>query len=1329
MMKHQVLVCGSNDSGQLGIGTVQDSNELVPVGGASNIAHLAFGDAHAAACTQDGDVYAWGSCDSGVLGDGAENGECAALPKRVQALEGFMAERVACGAAHTVVCARNDVLAWGNNEHGECAQPEDILTVRRPKIVRALKGVRISAVTCGEWHTLALAATGQLWAWGANESGQLGLGHFEEMRDAVPVEAMWGLAITAVAAGEAHSCALTSGGSVFTWGRNNAGQLGLREDAAAAAVTAKARGGGGVKRRWMATGPINQRMLSQLLDMGIDRSKAERALLETGCVGVEVAAEWLFTHEAQIDQDMQEDAEERANDEEGITCPRDPASSALVPTRRRRPADRVVGDLRDRAVSSPHRVLLPPMRFVAAGGNHTAAASARVIFTWGLGRSGQLGHEEVHDERLPRQIDAPLTGATFLAVACGREHTVALLKRRGGVDPRGDESRHAEDAAPVEMWGCGSTSSGQLLGAHAQDGKMSTFSRLAEFRVGGGRPGQQALIATLWRPLENAITLLEQNPAPQEPSSDPRVANVRASAVREVSSLVDVIFSSPTAISTLFGRTSTEAGASGTPVAAILAATPQGGVPAKQPGVGLDCEALERTYIRLLAPREPAIAAALAGAQGRLLDDLLQRLPLMHSPERVQVLLSLLISPLLAAPDLATPLVPRLSRAVSGLPGAGRSLLARWIAQLPPSTTVARLIRPVQAHITHGLQQLHHLTPAAVEAIQLLALVFDAVKGGGHIRLEEFYNSYVSRKLDVHDHYVAWRERGAAYARTGGAGPAGAPSPESFSFCDFPFLLDARAKAQILRWEARIQMHQTVSQARQEHVARALFGLPVGADPSNECVLATRKRRPGARGGPQASAPPPRARHGPAGALHTIGLPVGLFAGFGGLIFGLPQERGHGARDAAQALQHATQPEGSAAPEMSRPEVDAALTSAPDAPQTPAASGDSRSVQPPTDELPAPHESGVPAEHPDLCLVRVRRSRLAEDALEEIARQRPRDLRKPLRVHFIGEEGLDDGGLKKEFFQLLVQRLLSPDYGLFVYQADSRSYWLAPLPPSADDSSDTEDMLAEHMLVGLAVGLAVYNGVLLDLPFPRAMYKKLLSQEIDLSDLELMQPTVGRSLRMLLDWEPPESCPDATLADTFCLTFTVDVARYGKVVTEPLVPGGDEMPVTEANRRAYVDAYVAHALNKSVAEQFAAFSRGFLTVCGGPALQLFRPEELEVLTCGTPHLDFAALEGNATYEGWTKDHQAVRWFWEIVHGMTLDERRRLLRFFSGSDRAPIGGLGNLRLVIQRDGPDTMRLPTSRTCFNVLLLPEYSSRGKMRDRLLNAIHNAEGFGLQ
>jgi hypothetical protein len=91
--------------------------------------------------------------------------------------------------------------------------------------------------------------------------------------------------------------------------------------------------------------------------------------------------------------------------------------------------------------------------------------------------------------------------------------------------------------------------------------------------------------------------------------------------------------------------------------------------------------------------------------------------------------------------------------------------------------------------------------------------------------------------------------------------------------------------------------------------------------------------------------------------------------------------------------------------------------------------------------LPRPSECSMPGTHSDMCITRIRRNHLVEDALDEIARQYRKDLFKPLRVHFIGEEGIDAGGVKKEFFQLLVAELLTPDYGMLVYQPESNTYW------------------------------------------------------------------------------------------------------------------------------------------------------------------------------------------------------------------------------------------------------------------------------------------------
>jgi ubiquitin-protein ligase E3 A len=219
--------------------------------------------------------------------------------------------------------------------------------------------------------------------------------------------------------------------------------------------------------------------------------------------------------------------------------------------------------------------------------------------------------------------------------------------------------------------------------------------------------------------------------------------------------------------------------------------------------------------------------------------------------------------------------------------------------------------------------------------------------------------------------------------------------------------------------------------------------------------------------------------------------------------------------------------------------------------------------------------------------------------------------------------------------------------------------------------------------------------------------------------------SVCRSLRQLLQYEG-----EASVEDVFCQTFSVELHAFGETKVVPLKPGGASIPVTEDSRREFVDLYVEHIMNGSVHRQFESFAKGFLMLCGGPALQLFSATELERLVCGSPCLDFEALVKSARYEGgYHAEHRVVQWLWRTLEELNHEEKKMWLKFVTGSDRAPIGGLGNLRCVIQRDGADSQRLPTSHTCFNTLLIPSYKSKEKLAERLRLAILNAEGFGLE
>ncbi|KAF0303632.1 Ubiquitin-protein ligase E3A [Amphibalanus amphitrite] len=347
--------------------------------------------------------------------------------------------------------------------------------------------------------------------------------------------------------------------------------------------------------------------------------------------------------------------------------------------------------------------------------------------------------------------------------------------------------------------------------------------------------------------------------------------------------------------------------------------------------------------------------------------------------------------------------------------------------------------------------------------------------------------------------------------------------------------------------------------------------------------------------------------------------------------------------------------------------------------------------------------------------LRVRRDFIIEDALialEIMALENPDDLKKQLVVQFEGEQGVDEGGVSKEFFQLIVEAIFNPDYGMFTYSEETRAYWFNPTSFEND---------AQFTLIGIVVGLALYNNVILDMRFPMVVYRKLMGQKGTFEDLAELSPTLYRSLQSMLEYEGDD------MEDVFMQTFQVGYTDvFGANLTHDLRANGAQIPVNRSNVQDFADRYADFLLNTSVVRQFGAFRRGFCMVTDeSPLWGLFRPDEVELLD-----YDFHELEAGTEYDGgFSRDSPTVRNFWRVVHDdMSDDDRRRLLEFTTGSDRVPVGGLRKLKLIIARNGPDSERLPTAHTCFNVLLLPDYRTREKLRELLLKAVSFSKGFGM-
>uniref|UniRef100_A0A4X1TLX9 Probable E3 ubiquitin-protein ligase HERC4 n=1 Tax=Sus scrofa TaxID=9823 RepID=A0A4X1TLX9_PIG len=319
-----------------------------------------------------------------------------------------------------------------------------------------------------------------------------------------------------------------------------------------------------------------------------------------------------------------------------------------------------------------------------------------------------------------------------------------------------------------------------------------------------------------------------------------------------------------------------------------------------------------------------------------------------------------------------------------------------------------------------------------------------------------------------------------------------------------------------------------------------------------------------------------------------------------------------------------------------------------------------------------------------------------------------------MQVIFVGEDAVDAGGVRKEFFLLIMRELLDPKYGMFRYYEDSRLIWFS------DKTFEDSDLF--H-LIGVICGLAIYNFTIVDLHFPLALYKKLLKKKPSLDDLKELVPDVGRSMQQLLDY------PEDDVEETFCLNFTITVENFGATEVKELVLNGADTAVNKQNRQEFVDAYVDYIFNKSVASLFDAFHAGFHKVCGGKVLQLFQPNELQAMVIGNTNYDWKELEKNTEYKGeYWAEHPTIKMFWEVFHELPLEKKKQFLLFLTGSDRIPILGMKSLILVIQSTGGGEEYLPVSHTCFNLLDLPKYTDKETLRSKLIQAIDHNEGFSL-
>ena len=254
----------------------------------------------------------------------------------------------------------------------------------------------------------------------------------------------------------------------------------------------------------------------------------------------------------------------------------------------------------------------------------------------------------------------------------------------------------------------------------------------------------------------------------------------------------------------------------------------------------------------------------------------------------------------------------------------------------------------------------------------------------------------------------------------------------------------------------------------------------------------------------------------------------------------------------------------------------------------------------------------------------VRRGELLRDSMEAVMSLGRTDLRKFWRFEFMGEIGIDAGGLTREWFQLVTEEVFNPDMGLWLPSASNQ---MAMRINPASEKTCPEDHLIYFRFLGRVMGKALFDGHLVAGHMVRYMYKHILGWPVVFDDLEL-----------------PET--------------------YNKSLPEFL----------EAN-------FKYHIMDR-VKPQLTELLLGFYDVIPESLLTIFDFQELELLMCGVPTIDIDDWMANTSYTGLFDqgaNATVYQWFWEVVReDFDQETRARLLQFVTGTSGVPARGFSVLQ---------------------------------------------------
>ena len=348
--------------------------------------------------------------------------------------------------------------------------------------------------------------------------------------------------------------------------------------------------------------------------------------------------------------------------------------------------------------------------------------------------------------------------------------------------------------------------------------------------------------------------------------------------------------------------------------------------------------------------------------------------------------------------------------------------------------------------------------------------------------------------------------------------------------------------------------------------------------------------------------------------------------------------------------------------------------------------------------------------------LKINRNRIIEDSMRQLLSYKSDCIFGSIRIKFVNEPGIDAGGLLKDWFTSLVVQLFNPNYALFSPSSNGRSN--QPNPSSYVNKAH----IGIFRFAGRIIARSLVEGIPVPAHFTRGFLKHIIGiYHNTLTDLEDADEELHDSFVWMLknDVTPLE------------MTFTADFDDMGDHKVIELKENGNEIPVTNENKEEYVRLMIQHRLVSSISKQTAAFVDGFYSVIPLEEIQMFKPDELNLLICGIPEIDVEDFKKYCRISRpYNPQHKTIKMFFNVISKWSMDDLALLLMFITGSSQVPAGGfksLADTQPITIEYGGDRKRLPSSHTCINTLDLPEYQDEKELEEKLMLSIKECNTFG--